>query len=242
VNLAHGIKVFAGKRRDSFFNFLPLPTALRSSLFGGTFPDMSSLLPAHDDFLNDSVRSILVEAPTGITGTGTLHYWTTVSIYDQGHGMWHAIQRAAAPLINVVFNWAAANIDYNNAVPTDELVGRPANPTTDPATGIWGLMRDAVAAVVEAGKTFNQGSLGQPTARAYGAFVADTLLPNVLRFTPGTNALWDPWDGVNNGKGLFEQASDNMINLVLNQEFSSRLTQPGQILDYFPYLSEPTTS
>jgi hypothetical protein len=29
-----------------------------------------------------------------------------------------------------------------------------------------------------------------------------------------------------------------MINPVLNEEFSSGLTQPGQILDYFPYLSK----
>ena len=239
LNLAHGIKVFAGQRRDSFFNYIPLPSALRTSLFNGTFPNMPSLLPAHDDFANTSVRSVLVEAPTGITGTAELHYWATTAYYDQGHQEWVTLQRAAAPLINVVYNWAAAGIDYNSAVPSDELKGRPANPATDPATGIWGLIRDATAAVVAAGGTFSQGSLGQATAKAYGAFVADTLLPNVLRFTPGSYAKWAPWEGTNSGKGLREQGSDQMIELVLNEAFSSGLTQPGPILDYFPYLSEP---
>jgi len=241
LNLAHGIKVFAGQRRDSFFNYIPLPSALREALFNGTYPDMASLLPAHDDFMNTSVRSILLEAPTGITGTGRLHYWATTAIYDEPHSAWFTLQRAAGPLINVVYNWAGAGIDYNAAVPTDELKGRPANPTTDPASGIWGLMRNATAAVVAAGDAFSQGSLGRPTALAYGALVADTLLPNVLSFTPGTNALWDPWRNVNNGKGLTEQGSDNMIDMVLNQDFSSRL-QHGPLLDHFPYLTEPPTS
>src|SRR5258708_22422658 len=114
---------------------------------------MPYLLPAHDDFLNTSVRSVLVEAPTGITGTGRLHYWATTAIYDQGHSAWHTLQRAAAPLVNVVYNWSAAGIDYNAAVPTDELTGPPANPATDPPSGLWGLVRDATAAVGAAGGT-----------------------------------------------------------------------------------------
>jgi len=241
LNLKHGIKVFAGQRRDSFFNYIPFPSAMRTALFTGTSPDLASLFPAHDDFQDTSVRSILVEAPTGITGTGRLHYWATTAIYDQAHSAWFTVQRGAAPLINVIYDWGSAGIDYNASVPSKELVGRPANPTTDPASGIWGQVRDATAAVVAARRTFSQGSLGRATALAYGALVADTLLPNVLEFTPGTNALWDPWENVNNGKGLTEQGSDNMIKMVLNEFFSSGL-QHGPLLDHFPYLSEPPTS
>jgi hypothetical protein len=257
LNLAHGIKVFAGKRRDSFFNYLPLPFTMRQTLFDAAagnvyFPDMDALIAngAKDDFLDDSVRAVIVEAPTGITGRGKLHFWATVSIYDQGHGMWHVIQRAASPLVNVVYNWAEAgpkytgdanntSIDYNNAVPSEERAGRPANPTTDPATGIWGLIRDITALVVQKGGTYNQGRLGKSTALAYGAFVADTFLPNVLTFTPGTNARWAPWEGTKNGKGLLEQSSDQGIQLILNKAFDSKLRQPGQLLDYLPYLAEP---
>ena len=69
--------------------------------------------------------------------------------------------------------------------------------------------------------------------------MADTLLPNVLRYTPGTTALWDPWHGIRNGKGLFEESSDSFTKMVINEDFSTGLTQPGPILDYFPYLSKP---
>jgi hypothetical protein len=257
IELSHGIKVFAGPRTDSFFNYLPLPFTMRTTLFNAaaamngtgtaTFPDMKSLLPARDDFLNMTVRSAIIEAPVSITGTGKVNFWATVSIFDAGHQMWHVVQRAASPLVNVVYNWAAAgakytgdpshpSIDYNNAVPSQERAGRPANPETDPATGIWGWIRDNTALVVQTGGTYNQGPLGKSTARAYGAFVADTLLPNVLTFTPGTNARWAPWEGIKNGKGLFEQSSDQGIQLMLNQQFDSLLRQPNPPTDYFPYL------
>jgi hypothetical protein len=71
--------------------------------------------------------------------------------------------------------------------------------------------------------------------------MADTLFPNVLTLTPGTVALWDPWAGVNNGKGLMEEASDNMIKMVVNEDFSSGL-KPGPLLDHFPYVSPPPST
>jgi hypothetical protein len=74
---------------------------------------------------------------------------------------------------------------------------------------------------------------------AYGAWVADTFLPNVLRYTPGTTALWDPWNGVRNGKGLFEELASNFARMVTNTDFTTGLTQPTAITDYFPYLAEP---
>jgi hypothetical protein len=97
------------------------------------------------------------EQQIGITGTGRLHYWATTAIYYQAHSAWFTLQRAAAPLINVVYNWAGPGIDYNAAVPTEELKGRPANPTTDPASGIWGLMRDATAASSRPGERSARG-------------------------------------------------------------------------------------
>ena len=89
------------------------------------------------------------------------------------------------------------------------------------------------------GGTINEGIHGRSTPLAYGAWVADTLLPNVIPFFPGTNALWDPWQGSHNGKGLREDAFDNVTKMVLNQDFTSGLTQPSPLLDYFPYVSPP---
>ena len=80
-----------------------------------------------------------------------------------------------------------------------------------------------------------------PTARAYGAWAADALLPNVIGFTPGTVALWDPWFDIQNGKGIIEDIASNIIKMIVNQDFSSGL-EAGPVLDYFPYLSPPPAS
>jgi hypothetical protein len=144
----------------------------------------------------------------------------------------------------LLFNLLAdqPEININATVPSQDLAGRPAHPETDPATGVWGQIRDETAVVVAAGDTYNQGVHGRPTALAYGAYVADVFLPMVIPFFPGTNALWDPWQGSHNGKGLTEDAFDNATKVILNQDFVSGLTQPAKLLDYFPYLAPPPES
>ncbi len=137
------------------------------------------------------------------------------------------------------FDTGSANVaDYNSTVPTIDLAGRPRHPATDPASGIWGQVRDNIAAVVEAGKTYGEFPHSFPTARAYGAWAADALLPNVVTFTPGTVADWNPWHGRRNGKGLIEDIAGNIIKMVLNQDFSTGL-DPVALLDHFPYVSPP---
>lgn len=106
---------------------------------------------------------------------------------------------------------------------------------------MWGQVRDNVAAVVEAGGTYRNRPHRFPTALAYGAWAADTLLPNVLTFTPRAVALWDPSFDVASGKGLREDIASNIIKMVVNQDFSSGL-KPGPLLDYFPYLAPPPAS
>jgi hypothetical protein len=243
LQLDRGIKIFAGKRTDSFFNFIPFPVAVAKALADGTFPDLASLFPPHDSFLNNTVRSVLVEAPVEVTGFRLLNYWASTAIFDQGHRTWLQLQRAGGPNTTTFwdFEMGSAQTNINATVPLDDLTGRPTDPT-GPASGVWGQMRDQTAAVVAAGGTFNQGVHGRSTALAYAAWVADTLLPNVLRFTPGTNALWDPWHGIQNGKGLYEDAGDNITRMVTNTDFTSGLTQPAKLLDYFPYLSPPPES
>ena len=244
LHLDRGIKVFAGQRRDPFFNYIPFPVAVTAALAKGTFPDLADLFPPHDDFLNTSVRSVLVEAPAAVTGLRRLNYWGTTAIFDQGHRTWLQLQRGAEPNVTTFWDFAggSAQVNINATVPLNDIAGRPARPDTDPASGVWGQVRDQTAAVVKAGGTFNQGKHGRATPLAYGAWVADTLLPNVLRFTPGTNALWNPWHGIQNGKGLHEDAFDNITKMILNQDFTSGLTQPSPLLDYFPYVSPPPAS
>ena len=243
VECRHGIKLFAGQRRDPFYNFIPLPVATTKALATGTFPDLDALGPAHDDFANTSVRSFVLEVPVEVTGHGRVHFWATTAYFDKGHSTWVQLQRAAEPNMTTFFDFAngSAHVDYNASVPTDDLVGRPAHPATERASGIWGQVRDNIAAVVEAGGTYGKHPHRFPTARAYGAWAADTLLPNVLTFTPGTVADWDPWCDLHNGKGVREDIASNIIKMIVNQDFSSGL-EPGPLLDHFPYVSPPPTS
>jgi hypothetical protein len=244
VECQHGIKLFAGKRRDPFYNFIPFPVATTKALATGTFPDFDALRPAHNDFANTSVRSYVLEVPVKLTGRGRVHYWATTAYFDTGHHTWVQVQRAAEPNMTTFFDFAngSAHVNYNATVPTDDLVGRPAHHhASGPASGIWGQVRDNIAAVVEDGGTYGKPPHSFATALAYGAWAADTLLPNVLTFTPGTVALWDPWCHLRNGKGVMEDIASNIIKMIVNQDFSSGL-KPGPLLDYFPYLSEPPTS
>ncbi len=41
------------------------------------FPDLAALFPPTDFFLNQTVQSVLIEAPAQITGRGRLNYWAT---------------------------------------------------------------------------------------------------------------------------------------------------------------------
>jgi hypothetical protein len=155
--------------------------------------------------------------------------------------VWTQVQRAAGADVAVVFGNGQDPYHgmINSSGPSTDLAGRPADPVNGQASGVWGTVRDQVAAVVQAAGTYDQGALGQPTPAAYGALVADTFLPDVLRYTPGTTALWDPWNGIKNGKGLHEELASAFARMVVNEDFDTGLKHPP-LLDHFPYLSPPS--
>jgi hypothetical protein len=247
LNLPNGIKAFAGKRLDSFFTDIRVPTALRAVLPHASGksadPGLPGLAPFHNTFMGRTVRTIMVELPAGITGLDPIQCWGSTAMFDTTHTphSWVQVQRAAGPDVAVVFgNGAVGSGTYHDTIngtgPSTDLQGRPTG------SGIWGMIRDQVTTVVKALETFGEGKNGQPTAEAYGAFVADTFLPDALRFTPGTTALWDPWNGIRNGKGLYEELASNFARMVTNTDFTTGLTQGEQLLDYFPYLASPQDS
>jgi len=240
LNLRHGIKVFAGKRLDSFFTDIRVPAQLRAVLppippSTNADPGIAALTKFQNTFMGQTVRLIMVELPAGITGLDPIQCWGSVAMFDTTHtpNSWVQVQRAAGADVAVVFG--------NGADPYHRLINGNG-PSADLTSGVKDMVRDQVAGVVTALKTFSEGKNGRPTAKAYGAWVADTLLPDVLRFTPGTTALWDPWNGIRNGKGLHEELASNFARMVTNTDFTTGLTQSTQLLDYFPYLASPQDS
>ena len=237
LNLRHGIKVFAGKRLDSFFTDIRVPAQLRNVLppippSTNADPGLGALTKFQNTFMGQTVRLIMVELPAGITGLDPIQCWGSVAMFDTTHtpNSWVQVQRAAGADVAVVFG--------NGADPYHRLINGNG-PSADLTSGVKDMVRDQVAGVVTALKTFSEGKNGRPTAKAYGAWVADTLLPDVLRFTPGTTALWDPWNGVKNGKGLTEELASNFAKMVTNTDFTTGLTQAEKLLPYFPYLLPP---
>ena len=236
LDLPHGIKVFAGKRLDSFFTDIRVPANLRAVLppppKTSADPGLGALKPFHNTFAGQTVRLMMVELPARITGLDPIQCWGSVAMFDTTHtpNSWVQVQRAAGADVAVVFG--------NGQDPYHRLINGNG-PSTDLTSGVWSMVRDQVAGVVTALNTFSEGKNGRPTAKAYGAWVADTLLPDVLRFTPGTTALWDPWNGIRNGKGLHEELASNFAQMVTNTDFSTGLKQTEELLPYFPYLLPP---
>jgi hypothetical protein len=87
------------------------------------FPDLAALFPPTDFFMNQIVRSVLVEVPAEITGLRRLNYWATTAIYDEGHG-WLQLQRTGGPNGTTLWNFPAgpAGININATVPSQDLV------------------------------------------------------------------------------------------------------------------------
>jgi len=243
ITCSNGITFFAGERGDPFFNDARFTAATRTALSMHTNPNYAAFYPAHNDFGRANVSGMVFEVPGDIIGKGTIGFWGNTAVKE--NGVWHQIQHAAGPLVGFIndFSDDSAHIDYNASIPSEQLTGRPANPSTGSASGFWGQMRDNTAAVVAARGTYANGPRGQASPLAYGAYVADTIFPDVLTFKVGSKAMWDPWNmDIQNGKGLTACAPDSIYDLVLNEALTMGLTYKdatGTLLPYFPYLAAP---
>ena len=220
LEVERGIKNFAGPRTDSFFNYLAFPITLAKALNGGFFPDLDALKPAYR-LLHGPNRPVRPGR-----GAGRGHRPAAAELLGHHRGLRPGARLGPAA--------AGRGAQRHHPVDLPHRFGRAQHQRHRPVAGPrWqarpprdryrdrglGQIRDQAAVVVGLGGTYNQGVHGRPTALAYGAYVADVFLPMVIPFPPGTNALWDPWQGSHNGKGLTEDAFDNAAKVILNQDF-----------------------
>ncbi|MGP3978252.1 DUF4331 family protein [Streptomyces sp. 8N114] len=242
ITCSNGVKLFAGERGDAFFNDARLTVETKRALNMHTAPNYSWFTPetAQNTFKDTNVSTIVLEVPSAITGSGTIGFWGNTAVKE--NGVWHQFQHAAGPLVGFLYDFSggSAGADYNASHPKDHLMGRPKRPGEPAQQGFWKQVADDTAAVVEAMGTYDDGTYGKNSAAEYGAYVADTLLPDVLRYRVGTSAEWG--SRVRNGKGLTESAPEAIYELVLNRHLEMGLDPSdatGKLLDQFPYLSEP---
>ena len=168
-----------------------------------------------------NVQAIAAEIPGGLPAAGRDSVWATTA--SPGPDGWRQHTRCALPLLSTLFSIddEAAGLNHNGTGPHQDLA-------------LYGH-------IIRAGAARAAMALG--TARdplAHGAQVAETLLPDVLPYRPGTPASFRSWPV--NGRGLTDPAAEAMISRVLGAAITFGLdatSVTGSLRGTFPYLASP---
>src|SRR6516162_1969649 len=226
VDGAEGVKLWAGPAHDPFFLDGDVLHAVGDAFHAGTRVDLSAWSPAaakNAPFGLDDVYSIVLEVPdadlVAVATDGRIDSWA-LTVLATDAGGWHPIDRAGLPMIHPLF------------AQHDDPLGNQLNAAT-PAEDrkLFGdHFAQAIAKVVSA-----YGTAADP--EGYGRAVADKLLPNVLPYTVGTQAVFGY--GLWNGRSLTDSAPDVMFSLATNTALSTAVTKdsvPFKPADTFPYV------
>jgi hypothetical protein len=221
-----GVRLWAGPAHDPFFLDGDVLHAVGDAFHAGTRVDLSAWSPAAAEnapFGSDDVYSIVLEVPDAellaVAPDGRIDSWALTVLASDGGG-WQPIDRAGLPMIHPLFAQHDGHLgnQLNAATPAEDrkLFGDH--------------FAQAVAKVVTA-----YGTAADP--RLYGWAVANKLLPNVLPYTVGTQAVFGY--GVWNGRSLIDNAPDVMFSLATNTALSTVVTKesvPFKPTDTFPYV------
>jgi len=230
VDGAEGVKLWAGPAHDPFFLDGDVLHAVGDAFHAGTRVDLSGWSPAaakNAPFGMDEVYSIVLEVPDAdllaVAPDGRIDSWA-LTVLATDAGGWQPINRAGLPMIHPLFAQHDGQLgnQLNTATPAEDrkLFGD--------------RFAQAIAKVVSA-----YGTAADP--ELYGRAVADKLLPNVLPYTVGTQAVFGY--GLWNGRSLTDSAPDVMFSLATNTALSTAVTKesvPFKPAGTFPYV--PVTS
>ncbi|GAA2023980.1 hypothetical protein GCM10009839_22110 [Catenulispora yoronensis] len=220
-----GVRLWAGPAHDPFFLDATVLHAVGDAFAAGTQADLSQWSPAtaqNVPFGANNVYAIVLEVPDeellASAPDGRIDSWA-LTVLATDAGGWRTINRAGLPMIHPLF----AQHDDHLA---DHL--NTATPAED-RKQFGEHFAAAIAKVVAA-----YGTAVDPDT--YGRAVADKLLPNVLPYTVGTEAVFGY--GVWNGRSLIDSAPDVMFSLATNTAFTTAVTKesvPFKPTDTFPY-------
>jgi hypothetical protein len=226
VDGAGGVKLWAGPAHDPFFLDGDVLHAVGDAFAAGSRVDLSAWSPAaakNAPFGSDDVYSIVLEVPdaelAAVASDGRIDSWA-LTILATDTGGWQPIDRAGLPMIHPLF------------AQHDDDLGNQLNATTpaDDCKLFGDRFAQSIAKVVAA-----YGTAADP--ELYGRAVANKLLPNVLPYTVGTQAVFG--FGVWNGRSLIDSAPDVMFSLATNTALStvvSKESVPFRPTDTFPYV------
>ena len=204
-----GVRVWAGRIKDSFYIDLSLLAVVNSAVAKGSAPDFSAWRPgsAANSFDGTTVETIVLEvahSSSGLRPGETIGLWATTKLATDAGG-WRQINRAGHPMMWPIF-WPG-DTDFSN----------PANTRhpEDDAAADGSYIAEHVAGVVAALGTAED-------AAGYGRAVADELFPDVLTYVVGSAASYG--FARRNGRTLADNAPEVMLSLVTNTAIDSGLT------------------
>ncbi|GIF62992.1 hypothetical protein Ais01nite_10270 [Asanoa ishikariensis] len=195
-----GLKMWAGKVREPFYNDLTLLPALAAAVQNGTRPDLGKWRPdqAKNAFETVNVNSIVLEIPDGgpLRPGRDIAVWTVTKLATDAGG-WQQVNRQATPML-----WPLIRTAHRDwAIAANRA--HPQNDVRDDGARLAGI----IAAVVEA-----SGTAQDPAA--YGKTLVKRLLPDLMPYSVGTKASF-ALAGVN-GRNLADNAVEVMFSLVFN--------------------------
>ncbi|MEJ0003651.1 MAG: DUF4331 family protein [Pararobbsia sp.] len=222
-----GIRIWAGKAGDPFWIEPDVLHAVGHAFQDGTLVELAGWRPtqARNLFAGHTVYSIVLEVPdaellANAAGNRDIGVWAVATLATDTGG-WRSINRVGLPMLHPLFT------QYNEDLGNRLNAGRPAD---DFATYGEAIIR-AVAGAVAA-----NGTAQDP--RGYAETVAHRLLPNMLPYSVGTQAVFGMagW----NGRSLTDNAPDVMFTIAANTPIRQEIgkesvtSKPAATFPYVP--------
>ncbi len=215
VTLTNGGRVWAGLSADPFFADGVALGEFQQALYTQQRFTPEAFKRGFNLFGGRNVTPIVLEIPSAVLGSGTIHVWAVTAITENDR--FAQVERIGRPLIQPVFNVADAQADAHNH-------GQPADDVANASAHIAGV----VAMITGLGKTASDPAV-------YGAAVAARILPDALTYQIGTPAGYT--FATFNGRRLTDDVMDVTLNLVANMPISDNVATDNRFQTEFPYIA-----
>lgn len=211
------VQAFAGLAADMFFANRDGLHAFKDAFTAGRF-EPEAFTRGGDFFGGRNVTAIVLEVPDDLIGTGTVHSWTTVSLF--GHAPEQQISRWGTPLLTHFYiTDNDMQESYNRATPAQDAE----------------LFAQHIGDVVERMTTL-AGSAEVPGE--YREHVVRRLIPTTLPYELGT---WAAFSHAGfNGRGFADDVMDVQLSIMTNTALGDGVPIPTtpRTRAEFPYFGE----
>ena len=212
--LVNGIKGWAGRVNEPFFGNGVGLAAYNTKKSQGKFEPDAFDIEQPDLFTGATNSSIVIEIPNHILGDEINYFVTTATEHK---GEWTQVNRKANVLMPYVFfaDTPAIQEDHDQHRPDSDVQER----------------RQAMV-----NNVFYSVSVTQAASNPmeYAHQTTDLLMPDVLRYTPGTKAEYSV--SKLNGRALSDDAMNTVLELMAGRPLDDNAHPSGKYQTSFPYL------